>query len=152
MVNRKGVSLKGRVIYGLGRGKYYLSLKEYNEPIQKLLGSDPYLGTLNIKIHSGKIAIGDLRELTPFMIHPRKAESADDENPGYVQCYPARVNGSDCLAVLPERSIHEGVMEIISGNCLRDIFGLEDDDEVSVEVFSFEEKNFLEEPDRNTIM
>ena len=47
----KNNKLIGKVISGKGEGKKYMALKPYKEKFKKLVGFEPYEGTLNIKIN-----------------------------------------------------------------------------------------------------
>lgn len=42
--------IEGEVVSGLGEGRYFLSLPPYKEIFKKILGFEPYEGTLNLKL------------------------------------------------------------------------------------------------------
>ena len=43
-------SFSGRVIPGLGKGQFFLSLEPYCTALQRLIGAPVYPGTLNLKL------------------------------------------------------------------------------------------------------
>ena len=53
---------------------------------------------------------------------------------GAVKCVKCTIKGLPAAVIIPMRTHHSGVMELIAEANLRDRFGLEDGDEVEVEV------------------
>ncbi|MFH1409472.1 MAG: DUF120 domain-containing protein [Nanoarchaeota archaeon] len=49
----KNSTLKGRIVTGLGEGKYYMG--HYKESLSEAFSFIPYLGTLNIKVNPDKL-------------------------------------------------------------------------------------------------
>ncbi|MEM3515703.1 MAG: DUF120 domain-containing protein, partial [Saccharolobus sp.] len=45
------LQIKGNVVSGIGEGRIFLSMEYYRNQIAKLLGFEPYPGTLNIVIY-----------------------------------------------------------------------------------------------------
>jgi Transcriptional regulator of a riboflavin/FAD biosynthetic operon len=44
------LDISGKVFSGLGEGKYYISQENYKNGLKSILGFEPFLGTLNIRI------------------------------------------------------------------------------------------------------
>ena len=106
-------SLTGSVISGLGEGRYYMSLPTYREQFRKILGKDPFPGTLNLRLSS---ASRDVKRKVDGLAWTR------------IQDIP-------CAIVVPGRSHYpDDVIELISPVELRAVLDLSDGDLVTVEV------------------
>jgi len=125
----QGLVLSGQVVSGLGEGRYYLSQPEYIQQIEKLLGFHPYPGTLNVKLRlnspaipqeRGKLICGFERDGRAF---------------GDVFCFPASIKNMECAVIIPRRTHHTDVIEVIAEGHLRDSLGLKDGDTLEIEVF-----------------
>ncbi|NQV09456.1 DUF120 domain-containing protein, partial [Candidatus Woesearchaeota archaeon] len=82
----KKVSLKGKVVEGIGEGKYYVKI--YSKKFEHNLGFKPFLGTLNIEVDPAKAK--------EFMINPEDIliDGFKDGSRTYgaVQCYKIIIN------------------------------------------------------------
>jgi len=134
---RAGVlDFHGTLFTGLGEGGYYISLAGYRRQFVKLLGFDPFPGTLNLTIGPGEIALRkqlnflDAFELTGF--------SQGGRSYGPAKCFRARVESKyDAGALIIERTHHgEAVLELISPLNLRKTLSLKDGDQVLVTVYT----------------
>jgi len=130
------VVLTGRVLSGLGEGRYYMSLRGYVEQIEEKLGFRPYPGTLNVRLERDCLYMRRYLDVFPGI----RIEGFSDgvRTYGSVKCFRATINGVESAVVIPERT-HYGpdVIEVISMYNLRERLGLRDDDrvEIRVEVF-----------------
>ena len=124
-----GLVLRGHVVSGLGEGRYYLSQQEYAEQIERLLGFRPYPGTLNIKLRPGspRLPPGTGRLINGFEKEGRAF--------GDVYCFPASIDNMECAVIIPRRTHHSDVVEVIAEKRLRDLLGLKDGDALEIEVF-----------------
>ena len=134
---RAGVlDFHGTLFTGLGEGGYYISLAGYRRQFVKLLGFDPFPGTLNLTIGPGEIALRkqlnflDAFELSGF--------SQGGRSYGPAKCFRARVESKyDAGALIIERTHHgEAVLELISPLNLRKTLSLKDGDQVLVTVYT----------------
>ncbi len=127
------IYIEGRVISGVGEGKYYVSLEGYRKQFIEKLGFDPYPGTLNLKIPKEQMYFrGLLDEEEGIHIEGFKTE---DRTFGEVKAFKCRINGIDGAVVIPQRTHYsKDVLEIISPVCLREKLNLKDGDKVVVEV------------------
>jgi len=123
-------SLAGRVVSGLGEGKYYLSLAQYVEQIEERLGFTPYAGTLNIKVDVPRLE-SFLSALTPVYVHGFETK---ERTFGGLTGYGIKVNDRiDGALVIPDRTSHErDVVEIIAAPYLRKKLGLADGSKINV--------------------
>jgi riboflavin kinase len=123
------ITLSGTVKTGLGEGRYYLSRPGYKTQFHKVLGWDPYPGTLNLEL-TGPEA-NKLRFLRKNPVYTIEAFQAEGRTFGGVTCHPAHVTlerGSDrsgkdvvdCAAILPHRSHYTTTIELIAPVRLRD--------------------------------
>ena len=111
------IILRGRVVSGLGEGAKYVKL--YREQIRRILGFDPYPGTLNIEVFSEK------RDPLPL----NKAIIIPPPTTGYgkVYAFKAYLMNEKVYVVKPEITKHSWkIIEVISKYNLREKLGLRD--------------------------
>ena len=127
------IYIEGRVISGVGEGKYYVSLEGYRKQFIEKVGFDPYPGTLNLKIPKEQMYFrGLLDEEEGIHIEGFKTE---DRTFGEVKAFKCRINGIKGAVVIPQRTHYsKDILEIISPVCLREKLNLKDGDKVVVEV------------------
>lgn len=125
--------LNGAVVSGIGEGKYYMSLPPYKEQFLKILGFEPYPGTLNIRLSPASIPVRkkiDALEWTRV-----KGFSTDGRTFGDAKCIACRIGTIACGIVVPGRTHYpEDIIEVIAPIALRRKLGVEDSDSISVEV------------------
>jgi riboflavin kinase len=126
------VRITGIVSTGLGEGKYYLERAQYKKQLSEKLGFRPFEGTLNLKVNDGEIEKLDILPASR-KIHI-KGFKAEGRTFGEATCIPISIEGVECAIVLPYRSHHSDILEIISTEHLRKRLELEDGDEVSFEL------------------
>jgi riboflavin kinase len=127
------VVFKGKLISGMGEGKYYTRQKGYADQFEKQLGFVAYPGTFNVEIEyieRNKLRL--LRNCGGILINEFQAENRTF---GSVVCFKATINGYEGAIVLPKRSHYAIVLECISPYYLREKLGLHDGDEVEVVVY-----------------
>ncbi len=133
MVNK--FTFHGKLFQGLGEGGYYIGLEGYKSQFSKLLGYEPFPGTLNLKLESS-IDVEQKRHLR--LRAGLRVEGFENGTRTYggATCYKALVNGKQPAAVLVIDRTHydDTVLELISPRNLRKEIGLKDGDEVLVEV------------------
>ena len=131
------IHFKGRIVSGLGEGKYYTSQNGYKEQFQQKLHFVPYPGTLNVEIQP--IERNKLRLLKHYGGVCLDSFTSENRTFGEVRCYPATVNGVKAAIVVPVRSHYSTIIEIISPTHLREKLKVNDGDEVEI-VVSLEKK------------
>ena len=127
-------TLRGRVISGFGEGRRYIALPVYNILMTEILGSRPFLGTLNIEV---KICFKDIiTSCTPLQI---KSVVINRQEYGgfYYWLGKIKKEGSDkwfkCLLLRPHKSRHpDNVIEAVAEHNLREALNLRDGDLVEV--------------------
>ena len=127
------VVFEGKLISGMGEGRYYTEQKGYADQFEKKLGFVVYPGTFNVEIkfiERNKIRL--LRNYGGIEIDEFRAENRTF---GSVVCFKATINGKKGAIVLPKRSHYATILECISPYNLRETFGLHDGDTVEVVVF-----------------
>ena len=122
---KKIMSIRGRVVGGLGEGQYYISREGYRNQFFQKLGFVPFPGTLNIKLDK------------PFNPGPHlvRVEGFREEERtfGGCKCYKIKLNGQEGAIIRPDRSSYPlDLVEVISPLRLRDVLKLEDGDEVEL--------------------
>jgi riboflavin kinase, archaea type len=127
------VVFKGKLISGMGEGKYYTAQKGYADKFEKLLGFVAYPGTFNVEIEY--IERNKLRLLRSYGGIIIDEFTAENRTFGGVVCFKATINGNQGAIVLPKRSHYASVLECISPVHLRERLKLHDGDPVEVVVF-----------------
>lgn len=125
------ITITGKIVDGVGEGKYYLSLPGYKNGIRKKLGFSPFPGTLNILLNSeGKAKRNALSSKEPVTI---EGFTTKTRSFGDLFAYPCRINNTEGAIVLPLRS-HYGpeILEIISSHNLKQKLGKKPGDMVTV--------------------
>lgn len=122
----------GTVTTGLGEGKYYVTQGGYRKQFVDRLGFNPYNGTLNLKLTVCEMEkLKTLKGMDGILIQGFKSQGRTF---GDVKCFPATIKNMDCAVVIPMRSHHSEVVELISKYHLRTSLGLEDGDSAEVYV------------------
>ena len=127
------VHFKGKVISGMGEGRYYTEQKGYVNQFNEKLGFIPYPGTLNVEIkyiERNKLRL--LKSYTAITIDEFKTENRSF---GSVACFRANISGIDGAIVLPLRSHYSNILELISPHFLREKLNLKDGDEVEIVIY-----------------
>lgn len=126
------VRLSGRIIAGMGEGSYYMGQSHYVKQFEKELEFTPYPGTLDIKLEKDSL---EQKEMLVRL--PSKQVSGFETGErtfGQVKYFPAKLRKSKVAMILPSRSHHSDVVEIVAPNNLRRALKLKDGDLVRVEV------------------
>lgn len=127
------VVFKGKLVSGMGEGKYYTGQKGYASQFEKQLGFVAYPGTLNVEIEY--IERNKIRLLRSYGGIEIDEFQAEDRTFGGVICFKATINGKEGAIVLPKRSHYATILECISPVNLRETLGLHDGDVVEVVVY-----------------
>ena len=128
----KDIKITGKVSSGLGEGEYYLAQEEYLTQIEKKLGFKPFPGTLNITVTSEEYSKLDL--LPDSAIIQIGGFEAQGRTFGKADCIPVLISKIKCAIIIPKRSHHTDVLEIISASQLRKKLKLKDGIEVIVKI------------------
>lgn len=127
----KKLMLKGIVEKGIGEGKYYMSMKQYQQQFKSKLGFDAYPGTLNLKVNKVE-AMTFLSNIEPIIIDGFSTKS---RTYGSLSCYKIKVNDINGAIIIPKRTRHEEeILEIIASIYLREKLNLKDGDVLKVVV------------------
>jgi len=127
------VVFTGKVISGMGEGKYYTKQKGYADQFKKHLGFVAYPGTFNVEIEY--IERNKIRLLRSYGGIEIDEFQAENRTFGGVVCFKATINSKEGAIVLPKRSHYATVLECISPYNLRQTLGVRDGDVVEVVVF-----------------
>ncbi|HEX9340327.1 MAG TPA: DUF120 domain-containing protein [Thermoplasmata archaeon] len=129
---KETLTITGSVASGLGEGAFYMRQKGYKDQFRKKLWFEPYEGTLNLKI-----AGPDLAKLRILQENPGIEISgfeAAGRTFGGAKCFLATAGHVDCAVIMPIRTHHTDVLEVISKHYLRSALGLKDGDVLELNV------------------
>lgn len=128
----EGVSIRGRVVAGLGEGRYYIGREGYRKAFNRLLGFDPFPGTLNVEVEPlDREKVAEVKDFDGLMIPEFQAEGRTF---GAVKAFRAEVGGVEAAVIFPLRSHHTNVIELISPHGLREKLDLSDGTDVTVQI------------------
>ncbi len=126
------IALSGKVVSGLGEGRYYLSQPGYLVQFTERLGYTPFLGTLNVRVNGPESR--RLEVVAGWRGVRIDGFRASGRTFGGATCFPARLHGQACHLIRPDRSHYKDVVEFVAAENLRDRLGLKDGDVVEVSV------------------
>ena len=122
----------GRVVSGLGEGRYYLSQPGYVVQFAERLGYAPYPGTLNVRVDPADLLrVGAVKHWNGIRIDGFQASGRTF---GGATCYAGRLGGRPAHLIVPDRSHYQDVVELVAAECLREALGVKDEDAVTVEI------------------
>ncbi|PKL59822.1 MAG: riboflavin kinase [Methanomicrobiales archaeon HGW-Methanomicrobiales-4] len=129
----KNFQLQGTVESGLGEGAYYMSLRQYMQQFEKIIGFAPYPGTLNLRL--SPTAVQRRKRLTVADWYQVDGFESEGRTFGQVRCLPCMIREVPCGIVVPGRSHYpDALVEVIAPVGLRGELNLKDGDEVVIEV------------------
>ena len=126
------IKLIGRVVSGLGEGSYYMRQHGYCRQFKRTLGFSPYPGTFDLKLSGESTELKGIldsstgKRIDGFKTHERTF--------GPVKYFLAKLRGMRAAIVLPTRSTHTDVVELIAAKNIRKALKLKDGDKVGIEV------------------
>lgn len=131
---RDKLILEGKVVSGLGEGRYYVSHPYYSAMFERLLGFKPYPGTLNVCLIGESVWKRVLLDLKSELVIP--GFKNEKREYGGAKLFHATINGyRPAAVVIPERTSHSrNVIEVVAPVYLRSALGLKDGDRVVLEV------------------
>ena len=126
------ININGKVFSGLGEGKYYISQENYKNGLKDILGFEPFLGTLNIRIPKKElykmeiIRLKEKRFIPPF--------EKDGRVFGKVYVYEAKFRDEKIGVIIPERTHYTDVLEIVARENMRQKYDLKDGDTLEITI------------------
>lgn len=122
-----GGVFEASVFSGRGEGGFYVSI--YSREFRRLLGINPYPGTLNTRLTSNVEGFNRCLEGNGILVRPPKIPGA---RLGDVYVYPAVIEGSvEAFIVRPVITFYSSdVVEFISSEYIRGRLSLRDGDRV----------------------
>jgi riboflavin kinase len=135
--NAKSI-ISGKLVSGLGEGKYYVCQKNYFKGLQKLVGFTPFCGTLNLEVKENEID-ALLLGLTPLKI---PEFTSKNRSFGSIECFKAKIEGKIPGAVVfPKRTIQpKNIIELIAPYNLRRKLKLKNGSRVEFELVLSEQE------------
>ncbi|HYU06556.1 MAG TPA: DUF120 domain-containing protein [Thermoplasmata archaeon] len=123
---KETLTIAGSVASGLGEGAFYMRQKGYKDQFRKKLWFEPYEGTLNLKLGGPDLAKLRILEENPGI--EISGFEAAGRTFGGAKCFLASMGHVDCAVIMPIRTHHTDVLEVISKHYLRSAVGLKDGD------------------------
>jgi len=127
-----GFEFKGVVRAGIKRGKYYLTQQVYLQALKSKLGFQPFPGTLNLELPEEWLWVRK-----HIMEKGEKIEGYKngEREFGSVRFCRGNLRGVPVGILVPEKTVHRNVVEVVAEKNLRETLGLSDGDEVWVTMF-----------------
>ena len=127
------IELTGKMVSGLGEGRYYLSIRGYTKQFEEKLGFSPYPGTLNIKLDSESASARvRLNNLDYVYISSFKTSN---RTYGGIKCYRAAISRIRGVVIIPDRSHYQNdVIETVAPVSIKQTLGRDNGDRVKVVV------------------
>ena len=124
------MEVKGIIISGMGKGRYFMSQDIYIKQFQENLKFKPFVGTLNIKIEANEISKIMSIPKNKFFLINGKGKLGD------VKFIKAILNDKvEGAIVFPAQTKHtEHVLEFISNKNLRKSLKLKDGNKVNLKI------------------
>ena len=129
---KETLTISGIVTSGLGEGAFYMRQRGYKDQFRKKLWFEPYEGTLNLKIRGADLAKLQILQESPGI--EISGFEAAGRTFGGAKCFLATSGHIDCAVIMPIRTHHTDVLEVISKHYLRNALGLKDGDIVELAV------------------
>ena len=129
----RSIEVEGVVSSGLGEGAYYMGLEGYARQFEAHLGHRVVPGTLNLKLEGAEIAKFKMLEAGAGI----DIQGFVDKNRtfGGAKLFRCEIDGVEGGVVMPVRTHHHDMLEVISRKQLRKTLKLKDGDKVHVKVF-----------------
>lgn len=124
------ITIHGIVSAGLGEGAYYLSQSKYIDQLRDLFGIIPYPGTLNVNLSMNDRPIIELLRRGPGIVV--NGFTSQGRTFGTCLCYRCEIEGIPAVIMVPDRTIHEYTLEIVSDRKIRDETGIDEGGTVTV--------------------
>ncbi|MCK4758038.1 MAG: DUF120 domain-containing protein [Thermoplasmata archaeon] len=122
------ITITGSISTGLGEGQYYVA--RYKKQLRKNLGFTPFEGTLNLTV--GEEEIKKLGLVPRSLFIEIDSFEADGRSFGKVSCLPAQIRDVECAVVIPKRSHHNDVIEVLAQYNLRESLGVGEGDVLEI--------------------
>ena len=121
-------SLYGVLASGLGQGAHFTRLEWVRHAIRRLIGFDPYPGTLNLRLVDADMQLvwRRIREGPALLLTAPPPERCG------ARLFPVVVAPDvAAVVVVPDVTRHgDDVLELVAGVHLRSVLGIQDDDHV----------------------
>lgn len=129
----KKIRFSGKIVSGMGEGKYYTEQNGYSDQFKNKLGFVAFPGTLNVEIkHIEKNKLRLLKNYDAIQIDEFET---NNRTFGGVRCFHATINEVNVSIVFPMRSHYSNILEFISPYFLREKLNLRDGDEVKIVIY-----------------
>ena len=129
---KETLTISGTLASGLGEGAFYMRQKGYRDQFRKKLWFEPYEGTLNLKMAGSDLAKMQILQDSPGI--EITGFEAGGRTFGGAKCFLATAGHVDCAVIMPIRTHHTDVLEVISKHYLRNALGIKDGDVVELAV------------------
>ncbi|MCW4043116.1 MAG: DUF120 domain-containing protein [Candidatus Bathyarchaeota archaeon] len=128
------IFLEGELFSGLGEGSYYIGQEGYREQLEKKLGFDPYLGTLNIRLKPGYENEKNTLDSLPLI--SITGFTTEKRSFGPAKCAKAIMNDEVQVSIILAMRSHYGsdVVEIVSKENLRKKLKLKEGDTIKIRI------------------
>jgi len=126
------ITIKGVIKEGLGEGRYYICQIGYMVQFEEKLGFRPFEGTLNVAVDREDLGKLDIIRSAPG--ETISGFTSEGRSFGKVTAHKAKIRNIDCAIVIPERTHHENIIEVVCQYHLRRTLSINNGDQVELKV------------------
>jgi CTP-dependent riboflavin kinase len=124
------ITIRGKVVDGVGQGAHFASLNWVKEQCQEKLGFQPWPGTLNLEVLEEDISLlGQLEKKKSVTIIPPTPNFCEG------RCIRVQIGGISAAVVIPEEQVRihgKRIIEILAPVKLKDALGIKNNDVVTL--------------------
>jgi CTP-dependent riboflavin kinase len=130
----KNLTITGRIVRGVKQAAFFTGLEWFQSQCRDKLGFAPYAGTLNLEISADDVPVVEaLAQGAEIEFIPPDSACCSGK------AYPVIVEGLHAAIVIPAEEVRvhgEDIVEVISGQRLKDALKVDDGDFVTLTIAS----------------
>ena len=135
--SQETLTLKGKVVTGMGEGAYYMELAGYRTQFETILGFTPFLGTLNLQlIDNHYLSNFDKLIKIPTIFANGFVHEGRKFGKVFIWFVYLIIKGEKIPSAIirPDRTHHSSQIELITKENIKATYNIKDGDELEVEL------------------
>lgn len=134
---QKALTLRGKVVTGMGEGAYYMDLDGYRTQFETILGFTPFLGTLNLQIvDNSYLENFDKLIKTPTIFANGFVHEGRKFGKVFIWFVYLIIKDKKIPSAIirPDRTHHSSQIELVTEENIKKSYNIKDGDELEVEL------------------